>query len=529
MNKIQPLNVDDLSQIEQQASSNASQLNISDGTRQISRSIPRENLSDIESNILSCDDYPAYSNTKNNSNLDNNVELSEEVPRRRSTVNEDRNTPSRSQNSAENDSNIAATLEKTHHEHVATLRTNTFRAIISNEFDLTLFEWVKYVCYIFATIIIAFATTLMFTMIEIHNPLLYPEYWYEILYSSAPCFVFFSLSCAMLWSTYLNIDYINGIHRTLLLGFVGIVASHIILISAYVIWTYAANYRFPVINLSMIVVYPTWLIMGGTFWFSFPLEWREDNDFRRRMKFLIAKIIHGIALTIQFNVIYLALLMKYQNDYQPFIAIFFRALLELNLWIGQQIIRRTANGDVAGAQLVFSIEVGIRYTMIVCFTMENIATSNTEIVMMGIDFVYNVYLSLKIIWINKRRPDDRDNQMELIQELGTIELIEFTTPPVFILCTVAAYYGPNSKYLLNVGATVWHSTPIENINDSISAISNFFVVDFCSTIVTATLLWAFCKVNLLKAFIVLMKEFGPILCMLLTTSTYMVSTLLLVS
>ena len=371
--------------------------------------------------------------------------------------------------------------------------------------------------------------TLTFTMIEIHDPLLYPEYWYEVLYSSAPCMVLFSVSCTMIWSTYLNIDYIKGIHRTLLVCFVGIVASHIILISAYVIWTYGANYRSPVVNLSMIVVYPTWLILAVAFWFSFQFEWRDDNEFRRRVKFLIAKVLHGITLTIQFNVIYLALLIKYQNEYQPFIALFFRALLELNLWIGQQIISRTANGDEAGAQLMFSIEVGIRYTMIVCFTMENIATSNTESVLMGIDFVYNVYLSLRIIWINKWRPDDTDNQTVLLQELGITELIEFTTPLVFILCTVAGYYGPNSKYLINIGATIWHSTPIEDINDSISSISNFFVVDFCSTIVTATILWAFCKVNLFKTFVALMKEFGLILCLLVTNSTYIVSTLLLVS
>ena len=164
--------------------------------------------------------------------------------------------------------------------------------------------------------------------------------------------------------------------------------------------------------------------------------------------------------------------------------------------------------------------------MITCFAMENIATFYTEILLMGIDFVCNVYLCLKIIWISKRHPDEKDNQIELLQELGTNELIEFTTPLVFILSVVVGYYGPNSKYLLHIGATMWHSIPIDNINELVSNISTFFVIDFCSTIVTATMLWLICKINLLKVFVALLKDCGPIFCMLMTTHTYTVSTFL---
>ena len=141
---------------------------------------------------------------------------------------------------------------------------------------------------------------------------------------------------------------------------------------------------------------------------------------------------------------------------------------------------------------------------------------------MGFDFAYNVYICLRIVWINKYRPDDRDNQMKLLQELSTNELIEFTIPLVFILSTLVGYYGPNTKYLLNIGATIWHSTPIENIKDSVTAILIFFVVDFCSTIITAIMLWVFCKINLFKAFVVLMQEYGPIICLAMVANTYVV-------
>jgi hypothetical protein len=206
--------------------------------------------------------------------------------------------------------------------------------------------------------------------------------------------------------------------------------------------------------------------------------------------------------------------------------VLFRAKLELDIWIANKIISRIANGDEAGAQHFFFIEIGIRYKMILCFTLENIATLNTAMVLMGIDFVYNVCISLKIVWLNKHRPDQRDKEMELLQELGTTELIEFTAPLVFILSTVVGYYGPNSKYLLNVGATIWQSTPIGNMSKTMNLILAFFVVDFSSTIITAMILWKYCRINLFKAFVALMKEHGPILCMYITFHAYTVSTLL---
>ena len=529
MKKVHPVNGEDLSQINKQASPTATSQNTSASRRQIASSKVSEKPADNAENIVSFDEYPVNSNNKDNAVLDNNLDIGEEVPKKRAMTNEDENTPSRGENIPENDgnSNISLALEKTHHEQVATLRTNTFRAILSNEYHLTSFEWVKYVSYIFSTIAIAFAMTLPLTIIPIHNPIRCQDYWYEMLFSFTPCAVLFSLEWTTNKSICMNIDYIKGIRRTSLVAFVGSMVLHVILVSAYFIWTHVANYWFPIPHLGGYMLLSLYLILLATFWFSFPFEWRKNNTFRKRMKFLIVIIIHSIAMNAQFNIIYTKLLLKFQNEYQPAIALLFRAILEFNLWIGKHILRRTTDGDVAGAQLMFSMDVGIRYAMIVCFSMENIATFNTEIVLMAIDFVYNVYLSLQIVWTNKRGLDHRNKQMELLQELATNELIEFTTPLVFVLSIAIGYYGPNSKYLINIGATIWHSSPIDNINQTIIAILIFFVVDFCSMIVTSIILWVFCEINLFKGIVALMKDCGPYLCIVLTWQTNHVSTPLL--
>ena len=248
--------------------------------------------------------------------LDINLDIGEEVPKKRAMTNEDENTPSRGENIPENDgnSNISLALEKTHHEQVATLRTNTFRAILSNEYHLTSFEWVKYVSYIFATIAIAFAMTFPLTIIPIHNPIRCQDYWYEMLFSFTPWAVLFSLEWTINKSVCMNIDYIKSIRRTSMLAFVGIMVSHAILFSAYFIWTHVANYWFPIAHLGGYLLLSLNLILLATFWVSFPFEWRKNNTFRKRIKFLIVMIIHHIAINAQFNIIYTKLLLKIQND-----------------------------------------------------------------------------------------------------------------------------------------------------------------------------------------------------------------------
>ena len=213
-------NVKDLSESENQASSSESSPNISVRRYQLAGSKLIEMPSNTLGNIVTHDEYPIHplsSNSDDNTDLHKKVDIEEEVPKRESMVSEDENTTSHYQNNAENDhnSNMTLALEEIHHEQIATLRTNTFCAILTNQFDLTIFEWTKYLGYTFAIIIFAFAMTLPVTAIPIHNHLVFPEYWYEVLLTFTPWSVTLSFSCPIALSIFLNIDYIKGIRRIL--------------------------------------------------------------------------------------------------------------------------------------------------------------------------------------------------------------------------------------------------------------------------------------------------------------------------
>ena len=141
MKRVHPLNVDDLPQVVRQAQPSASGQIKSTRSFQIDRPKLSKKQPGRVNNILIYGEYPVNSITNDNDDMDNNLHIREKAPRGKLIKSEYKNTSSRNQNNAENDdkTSMALTLEKTHHEWIATLRANTFRAILSNKFDLTLF------------------------------------------------------------------------------------------------------------------------------------------------------------------------------------------------------------------------------------------------------------------------------------------------------------------------------------------------------------------------------------------------------
>ena len=125
----------------------------------------------------------------------------------------------------------------------------------------------------------------------------------------------------------------------------------------------------------------------------------------------------------------------------------------------------------------------------------------------------------------KRNGHKINERVSTLQELAAYELAEFQAPLSFMFMIVVAYYGPNSELFLNISSTYWGSTPIKDIRDTMDNMVIFFLVDFCSTIVSALMLWYFCKINLWKVFLVLQKEFGIIFGIILGDFVYIVSIL----
>ena len=80
-------------------------------------------------------------------------------------------------------------------------------------------------------------------------------------------------------------------------------------------------------------------------------------------------------------------------------------------------------------------------------------------------------------------------------------------PISFLVSLFLTFWGPNGRLFGNIGNSYWGYTPIKNINQAIKNMMILGLVDFSSTLVSAFILWYFCRINLWKAFNELQREF----------------------
>ena len=240
---------------------------------------------------------------------------------------------------------------------------------------------------------------------------------------------------------------------------------------------------------------------------SLSLQLAQEQGIPKKLKFLYISVLWGLSLNYQYTIYQKVLQFTQNTNYQPIAALVLVLIRELALWVNSKLIHKSANGDEQSAQLITGYSIAGRHGIQICTTVGGIASPNTVYVLLGIDFSINVYLAVKIVWLRKRRSDQIDKQIDLLQELALNELIEFVLPLAYIGAQILGYYGPNAENLVDVGADIWTSAPIKNLWDTTSTVLWFFACDFGSTVLTGILLWSFCKINLLQAFATLDKEF----------------------
>ena len=103
------------------------------------------------------------------------------------------------------------------------------------------------------------------------------------------------------------------------------------------------------------------------------------------------------------------------------------------------------------------------------------------------------------------------------------EIVEIIVPLTYLLCFVAAYYGPNATLIGNVQNDYWQYVKTENIDGLIENISVFVLVDVLSGIVCYLLLRLICKISLIRASATLLREFGLVFTINMTYLFFLVS------
>ena len=410
--------------------------------------------------------------------------------------------------------------ERKHHYGIACKRQENFKLIIQHgQFE---FSWTKCIAYPVAIPIIGVLPTLLMTLIPAHDLILYPEYWYEIIFhgllQNTCLYSYMSLLAASLF----NLKYIIQQKNVSYILFVGNLICLGLLVSSYYSWTEIFDKQFPIPNLGFILTTIMVFSSHVVIWRKFPSEWRKDKKFKKRMIFYLLYFVYTAILGILYQI--LAERIRLTNiSYQPIVALALPVTREISVWIGMKFIKKICSADEKGAELFLQYTLSARHAIVVGSFMSSVPNSLVSYVLMGADFLINVLLCLWIVWSKVKHPDKIHSQIDLLQELAIAELTEFHAPLSLIVTISLAYFGPNATILGNISNDYWQYEAIEDINGYMANLGLFFMIEFSCAIVTTIILWFTCRINLCKAFVELQEEFGKSYCVVLG---YMLMTVL---
>ena len=410
--------------------------------------------------------------------------------------------------------------ERIINEQNAQKRDQLFEAIMQHRLEK--FLWIDLLFYPFAIIISSVLFLVPFCLFPAHDLVRHPEYWYEILFHNA----YFVIAANLLWncfvSSFLNTGYICQARPQAIMIFFGIATSIAFTIVAYYIWTELLNYQYPIPFWGILFSFAAILFSFPVIWYLFSYSFRKNPVFQRRIKYYILWLIIAMTMVTSYQILLITIEIN-RGPYQPLIALIFPVLREFSCWLQTKIIKNSANGDERRTLIVLLFYIHANHNVLLCYIIGSVASDETTWVLMALDFMANIYLVMRIVWIRKKHQGSIQSQKTILQELVVAELVEFYAPLSFILGTALAYFTPVGIIVGNISNGYWAYHAIEDIGETLRKMGLFFSMDFTSAILSATILWSSCKINLWNAFAVLQKEFFKEFIVVLGVTLLMVS------
>ena len=290
------------------------------------------------------------------------------------------------------------------------------------------------------------------------------------------------------------------------------------------IWVKLLNYNFPVPFITLVQSLLVVPLQSLAIWYRFPKQYRNSKLFQGRYKCFVATYWGITFMNIEYAVLG-KVFIAIPERYQWMLAATFPILREMHTWIFLQLAYKSAGAHDTSVTISMAHNINTRHVVFLSVMLGSAATDHSSWVILGTDFVYNIYLAIKIIWIRKRRcaSEKSDREMfELLYTLTTNELVEVVVPVTYMIGFFCAYYGPNGEQIGNVRSSYFHYTPVTDIKGCTEKLVLFFMFDLMNAVMAAILLWSFCKISLLRAYMLMQKEFWAIITITTAMAVYLV-------
>ena len=248
-------------------------------------------------------------------------------------------------------------------------------------------------------------------------------------------------------------------------------------------------------------------------WFLCPLKWRRNEVIRRRLRYCILLFYVMSFIEISYKLI-AELFIWVPQKHQWFLAIVLVLVREMNGWVLSKIVHQISGPDDISTDIIATHFASARHALFLSIVLGSLATNETSCIILVYDFIINMYLSFRIVYLNNKRTEKHAKQkIASIQTLIINETVEFMMPIAYGISITMGYYGPSAQVLGNIKNSYWHYSAINNMETTIQWLSILFLVDFTSVILSVLLLIIVCKINPVKIYFQLQKETWQVLAM----------------
>ena len=344
------------------------------------------------------------------------------------------------------------------------------------------------------------------TLLPCHNVINEPHYWYEFLIHVVFGYLpLFAAESILKVSSWMNTECVKTMINFLILYFVGVAFSTISISAIYGGWSYICEYPYPMPFQGILLASEILAITYILLWFQFPKYLRRDKCFRKRMKYAFHALLFSGAIPLQYQVIVI-LFGKVPLQYQWAISLVLPMLREINLAISLKMTQSASETKAWPVVCSVTHYMSARHVLFITIIIGNVATHEASLCILAIDFIINMYLCLKLVYLRRNKPEQLQDQIILIQGLVLNEHVEFVMPIAYLCCFVAAYYGPNGELIGNIKYGNWRFKAVTEVDLFYRNITELFLIDLSSAIICTIILWMACKINLLRAYYQLLKD-----------------------
>ena len=124
------------------------------------------------------------------------------------------------------------------------------------------------------------------------------------------------------------------------------------------------------------------------------------------------------------------------------------------------------------------------------------ATNLTVFVLFSIDMIMNIFFTFQIVYFKKK--NSIKALTSTIQTLLLTETVEVTSPIIYSICFMLAYFGPNADVLGNIQNSYFHYRAVKDVWSSFQNLCILMAIDLLTLIMSIVSIYKYAKINCMK-------------------------------